>query len=40
LTAQDRYLVAQHEILKANLLGGAIPGGEHAEQSRKQQVEE
>src|SRR5450830_1333322 len=40
LTAQDRYLVAKHEILKADLLGGAILGGEHAEQPAKQQVEE
>jgi hypothetical protein len=40
LTAQDRHLVAQHEILKADLLDGAILGGEHAEQPTKQQVED
>jgi hypothetical protein len=40
LTAQDRNLVTKHEILKADLLDGAILGGEHAEQPTKQQVEE
>ena len=40
LTAKDRHLMAKREILKADLLGGAILGGEHAEQPAKQQVEE
>ena len=40
LTAKNHHLVAKHEILKADLLGGAILGGEHAEQPAKQQVEE
>jgi hypothetical protein len=40
LTAQDRYLVAQHEILKADLLGGAIPEGKDGEQSTEHHVEE
>jgi hypothetical protein len=32
--------VTKHEILKADLLDGAVPAGEHAEQPTKQQVEE
>ena len=32
--------MTQHEILEADLLGDAIPGGEHAEQSTKHHVEE
>src|SRR5450756_897977 len=40
LTAKDGDLVTQDETLKANLLGGAILAGEHAEQPTKQEVEE
>ena len=32
--------MTQHEILKADLLGNAIPGGTHAEQSTKHHEEE
>jgi hypothetical protein len=37
---KDRNLVTKHEILKADLLDGALPAGEHAEQPTKQHVEE
>jgi hypothetical protein len=40
LAAKDRYLVAKHEILNLNLLDGAIPRGNHAEQSTKHHIEE
>ena len=40
LTAKNHHLVAKHEILKADLLDGAILGGEHAEQPTKQQLED
>jgi hypothetical protein len=31
LTAEDSHLVAQHEVLEANLPGGTLLEGEHAE---------
>jgi hypothetical protein len=40
LTAEDRDFVTEDKILETDLLGGAILGGEHAEQPTKQQVEE
>jgi hypothetical protein len=40
LAAKDRHLVANHEILKLDLLGGAILGAKDAEQSTTRPVEE
>jgi len=33
-------VLTKHEILKADLLDGALPAGEHAEQPTKQHVED
>jgi hypothetical protein len=38
LAAKHRHLVAKHEILKLDLLGGAILGAKAAEQSTKHHI--
>jgi hypothetical protein len=40
LAAKDRHLVAQHEILKLGLLGGASLGVKDAEPSTKHHIQE